>query len=110
MSPVPRACIECRNAAVPGTSRCPEHGGDGRPFAGATEKYRGFPPAVRKAILERDGHRCVMCGSRYRIQADHITPQSRGGSHTVINGRTLCQTCHRRLTGEQFGWGGKFRR
>jgi 5-methylcytosine-specific restriction protein A len=84
----------------PGESRCRRHAA---PFGKAKLSYIGFPPAVRRAILERDGYRCVMCGSKERLEADHIVPASRGGAHTVANGRTLCRRCHLEETG-RYPW------
>ena len=110
---VARACIrlgpDCSDGgiAVPGRSRCRAHGGNRAPFAGGTS--RGFPPKDRRQILERDGYRCVLCGSSTQLQADHVVPAARGGSDQMENGRTLCKRDHLRLTGEQFGFGGSYR-
>lgn len=53
-----------------------------------------FPPEVKEAIFKRDNYRCVVCDNGrhngYEIHADHITPQSKGGSNTIENGQTLC--------------------
>lgn len=49
---------------------------------------------TREAVFERDGHKCVRCGSAEHIQADHILPQSAGGPHIIENLRTLCRTCN----------------
>ena len=50
----------------------------------------------RKAVFERDGHKCIWCGSVKNIEADHINrfsifPELR---FVVENGRTLCKLCH----------------
>ena len=34
---------------------------------------------VRRAVLRRDGWRCVQCGRAGRLEVDHITPLDRGG-------------------------------
>lgn len=54
----------------------------------------------REAVLERDGRKCVICGSTKTLQADHVLsyayhPELR---FNVDNGRTLCQHCHRTKT------------
>lgn len=53
-----------------------------------------FPPEVKRAIFERDGYKCVVCGKGRKegveIHADHIIPLSAGGTNTVENGQTLC--------------------
>ena len=54
-------------------------------------------PLVRRAIFDRDGHRCVSCGIPLTIreaQLDHIIPWSAGGSDWSENLRTLCQPCN----------------
>lgn len=54
--------------------------------------------AWRKAVLARDGGRCVQCGSTHRLQADHIQPVSKFPEllRAVANGRTLCFDCHKK--------------
>lgn len=49
---------------------------------------------LREEVFERDGHKCVRCGSTDRIQVDHILPQSCGGPHILENLRTLCRSCN----------------
>lgn len=49
---------------------------------------------TREAVFERDGYRCVRCGSDEKLQADHILPQSCGGPHILENLRTLCRSCN----------------
>ena len=53
-----------------------------------------FPPAIKKAIFERDGFRCVICGKGLKdgveLHADHIKPKDLGGEAILENGQTLC--------------------
>lgn len=53
-----------------------------------------FTPAQKKAILERDGYRCVICGRGEKegveLQIDHIRPKDLGGKATIENGQVLC--------------------
>lgn len=61
----------------------------------ATEiELQDFPPAVKKAIHERDNYRCVVCGLGKRdnvdIAADHIIPLDNNGTNDIENGQTLC--------------------
>jgi len=52
---------------------------------------RFVPAATRKAVIERDGGRCRVCGSSEDPQVDHIIPVSRGGPSTLWNLRVLCR-------------------
>ncbi len=56
---------------------------------------RAIPPAVRHAVLHRDGG-CTIdgCRSRYRLEPHHITPRSRGGDNSMDNLTTLCWYHH----------------
>jgi 5-methylcytosine-specific restriction endonuclease McrA len=62
---------------------------------------RFFPPAMREYIFRRDGYRCTNCGSRSRLEADHIVPYSLGGKTVPSNGKTLCHDCND-LKGNRF--------
>ena len=57
-------------------------------------------PALRLAAKRRDGWCCVQCGSRYRLEVDHIQPvRDRADlSFDLINLQTLCGPCHGRKT------------
>ena len=69
--------------------------GDGTPLRYG-RKSRTIPPALRKAIIHRDGNRCAIggCGSRHRLQVHHITPWSQGGATNPENLITLCWYHH----------------
>lgn len=61
----------------------------------ATEiELQDFPPAVKKAIHEKDNYQCVVCGLGERdnvdIAADHIIPLDNNGTNDIENGQTLC--------------------
>lgn len=55
-------------------------------------------------IKERDGHKCVKCGSTDDLTIDHIIPLSRGGKDEAINLQTLCFKCNLRK-GSRIEWG-----
>jgi hypothetical protein len=52
--------------------------------------------AVKREVWRRDDGRCSQCGSRERLEYDHIIPVSQGGSNTVRNIELLCEPCNRR--------------
>jgi len=56
-----------------------------------------IPPAVRRAVLARDGHRCATpgCGAVHFLEVHHIAPRRSGGTHDPGNLITLCSACHR---------------
>lgn len=59
--------------------------------------YRGFKKikkSVREQVFERDGYKCLRCGSTKNLTIDHAVPLSRGGSKKIENLQTLCQECN----------------
>lgn len=57
-------------------------------------------PEVRRwraAVLERDGHRCLECGSAENLHAHHIARWADAPALRVVleNGQTLCCECHK---------------
>lgn len=62
-------------------------------------------PAVRLQAKRRDGWKCVKCGSRYRLEVDHIQPvrDYPEGAFLLANLQTLCGPCHGRKTQVETG-------
>lgn len=62
-------------------------------------QIRAFDQNTRRAVYERQNGICPICHKHFKIEemeADHITPWSKGG-HTVIeNCQMLCRDCNRR--------------
>jgi hypothetical protein len=58
------------------------------------KKQEDFTTSQKKAILEKDGYKCVVCGKGKRegveLHVDHIIPKSKGGKACIENGQTLC--------------------
>ncbi len=63
--------------------------------AAGVPRREAIPRDVRLAVFERDGGRCVECGSNFDIQYDHVIPFSMGGASTVENLQILCADCNR---------------
>ena len=69
------------------------------------EKYlsiRAFTDAQKLAAYERQNGVCSMCGKSFKfeeMQADHITPWSKGGRTVSENCQMLCADCNRRKGG-----------
>jgi holliday junction DNA helicase RuvB len=61
----------------------------------ANDGRAAIPSEVRREVWRRDGGKCVKCGSRERLEYDHIIPVTRGGSNTARNIELLCETCNR---------------
>jgi len=57
--------------------------------------YRHEVPLTRRAVLDRDGHCCVYCGSKADT-IDHVRPRSRGGEHIWTNVVAACARCNHR--------------
>lgn len=58
---------------------------------------QSIPPALRRAVLARDQHRCQVPGcthSRF-VDVHHVVPRAEGGRHVATNLITLCSAHHR---------------
>jgi hypothetical protein len=71
---------------------------------------RHIPAAVRREVWVRDGGCCQWptaggerCGSRHRVQFDHVVPVARGGRSTTGNLRLLCAFHNDLAAREVFG-------
>jgi hypothetical protein len=63
----------------------------------AFKATQAVPPAVRRAVLLRDQHRCQVPGCRHATFVDvhHIQSREDGGGHEPTNLLTLCSAHHR---------------
>jgi 5-methylcytosine-specific restriction enzyme A len=60
----------------------------------------------RMTVYQRDGMRCVACGSDdFRsFTIDHIIPLSKGGTNRFDNLQTMCSPCNNRKGDKLPGW------
>ena len=54
-----------------------------------------IPDDVKMFVWQRDGGRCIKCGSQENLEFDHIIPLAKGGSNTSRNIQLLCEKCNR---------------
>jgi HNH endonuclease len=59
-------------------------------------RRESIPERVRNEVWRRDGGQCVDCGSRERLEYDHIIPVSKCGSNTARNLELRCESCNRK--------------
>ncbi len=54
------------------------------------------PPATRRAVFSRDGHRCQApgCNNTRFLEVHHLIPRTNGGNNKLDNLTTLCSSCH----------------
>ena len=83
-------------------SPCPLHAR--RPWQrneGLSASARGYGSEwrqVRARVLEDEPY-CRVCGAPAN-SVDHIVPRARGGSEARSNLQSLCESCHRKKTGQ----------
>jgi Ca2+/Na+ antiporter len=59
------------------------------------KKSRRISQDVKDRVWNRDGGKCVECGSNENLEFDHIIPHSKGGANTYRNIQLLCEPCNR---------------
>ena len=58
-------------------------------------RSRKISEEVKDSVWNRDGGKCVQCGSKENLEFDHIIPFSKGGANTKRNIQLLCESCNR---------------
>lgn len=59
-------------------------------------KRETIPQNVKDKVWQRDNGMCVECGSKEKLEFDHIIPVVKGGSSTYRNIQLLCESCNRK--------------
>jgi len=57
-----------------------------------SSRSRSISQEIKDKVWNRDGGKCILCGSNEFIESDHIIPFSKGGSNTYRNIQILCQS------------------
>ena len=61
---------------------------------------------IAMQVFERDGYKCVHCGSQASLEPDHILPVSKGGGNEIENLQTACRPCNI-SRGNRVHWNGR---
>lgn len=59
-----------------------------------TEAGGSYTAAEWKALCEQYDNRCLCCGQKEKLTADHVVPVIRGGSSNIDNIQPLCGRCN----------------
>ena len=66
------------------------------------QKSNRLDENIRKAVILRDGCKCMDCGkSNRKLEVHHIKPRRLNGSNTLANLITLCEKCHQKTEGKE---------
>jgi 5-methylcytosine-specific restriction endonuclease McrA len=59
-----------------------------------TKAGGSFTAAEWKALCKKYHNKCLCCGKRRKLTADHVIPVSKGGSSNISNIQPLCGPCN----------------
>lgn len=59
---------------------------------------RDVSQSTKDYVKRRDGSKCVICSSTYKLEVDHIRALMNGGTNHTSNLATLCDDCHTKKT------------
>ena len=75
---------------------------DYKPYSWQYQKSNRLDENIRKAVILRDGCKCMECRKSDRVlEAHHIRPRRLNGSNTLSNMITLCKKCHQKTEGNE---------
>lgn len=71
-----------------------------KPYKWQYQKSNRLDENIRKAVILRDGCKCMECGrTNCKLEVHHIKPRRLNGSNTLSNLITLCARCHQNTEG-----------
>ena len=80
-----------------------------RPYKWEYQKSNRLDENIRKAVILRDGDKCMECGRKDgKKEVHHITPRRLGGSNTLGDLVTLCPNCHQLTEGREMDFAEHF--
>jgi len=75
---------------------------DGTVYKWQYQKTNRLDENIRKAVIMRDGAKCMECGkSNCILEVHHIVPRRMKGSNILDNLITLCSGCHDKTEGQE---------
>lgn len=75
-----------------------------KPYKWQYQKSNRLDENIRKAVIFRDGCKCMMCGKSKKgtkLEVHHIKPRRLHGGDTQDNLITLCSKCHQKTEGKE---------
>ena len=73
-----------------------------KPYRWQYQESNRLDENIRKAVILRDGCKCMECGkSNMVLEVHHIKPKRLNGSNTLGNLITLCSKCHQKTEGRE---------
>jgi len=73
-----------------------------KPYNWQYQKPNRLDENIRKAVILRDGCKCMECGkTNVKFEVHHINPRRKNGSNTLGNLITLCEECHQKTEGKE---------
>ena len=80
-----------------------------KPYSWQYQKSNRLDENIRKAVIMRDGCKCMECGkSNCRLEVHHIKPRRLKGSNTLDNLITLCKNCHQKTENKEMQYAQHF--
>lgn len=73
-----------------------------KPYKWQYQKSNKLDENIRKAVILRDGCKCMVCGkTNCKLEVHHIKPKRLNGGNALNNLITLCQNCHQKTKGKE---------